>query len=237
MKKILNKFLYLLDKQLEDQNVNIIKYYLGNNLKTVFDIGAHKGETIDTLKNNFKINKIYAFEPNPEIFNILKKRKFKNVKIFQLGVSNKKGIDTLKIGYISSMSTLSKINESDFYSKIKKIIISIFYGKFAIYKKNLSIRKIQLKKFLISKNIEIIDLLKIDTEGHELNVIKGLENKIKKVRLILFEHHYDKSIIKDYNYKDINRYLVKNNFVLASKLKMKFRKSYEMIYYNNKFNK
>ena len=34
-----------------------------------------------------------------------------------------------------------------------------------------------LEKFIHSKKIDFIDLLKIDTEGYELNVLKGLGKK------------------------------------------------------------
>ena len=83
-----------------------------------------------------------------------------------------------------------------------------------------------IKKFKINK----IDLLKIDTEGYEFNVIKGFERNIKKIDLILFEHHYDLMISKNYTYSDINRYLVNKGFHLKYKFKMPFRKTFEYIY-------
>ena len=82
--------------------------------------------------------------------------------------------------------------------------------------------------------IEKIDLLKIDTEGFEYKVLLGLENKLKKTKLIHFEHHFDDMIIKKYKFKDINNLLLKNNFKKIFKIKMKFRKSFEYIYKNNK---
>ena len=60
------------------------------------------------------------------------------------------------------------------------------------------------------KKIECIDLLKIDTEGYELNILKGLNLKHnQKVKLIYFEHHYDDMIIKNYKFRDIHN-LLKN---------------------------
>ena len=49
-----------------------------------------------------------------------------------------------------------------------------------------------LEKYCNEKKIEKIDFLKIDTEGYELEVLKGLKKKISSVNLILFEHHFDK---------------------------------------------
>ena len=61
-----------------------------------------------------------------------------------------------------------------------------------------------IKKFKIDK----IDLLKIDTEGYELNVIKGFGSKIDLVKVVIFEHHFDLMLKKNYNYSDINKYLI-----------------------------
>ena len=80
-------------------------------------------------------------------------------------------------------------------------------------------------------DVNNIDILKIDTEGYEYNVIKGFESSIKKVGLIIFEHHYDLMIKKNYTYRDINRYLISKGFEVKYKFKMPFRKTFEYIYY------
>ena len=77
---------------------------------------------------------------------------------------------------------------------------------------------------------EKIDLIKIDTEGFELKVLKGLGLYLKKVNLLHFEHHYDDMLLKDYTFGDINDFLKENNFEQVLKIKMKFRKSFEYLY-------
>ena len=83
-----------------------------------------------------------------------------------------------------------------------------------------------IKKFKIEK----IDLLKIDTEGYELNVLKGFGKSINIVKVVIFEHHFDLMIKKNYNYSDINQYLTNKGFHLKYKFKMPFRKTFEYIY-------
>ena len=76
-----------------------------------------------------------------------------------------------------------------------------------------------------------IDVLKIDTEGYEFSILKGITEKdFKKIRFIYFEHHFDLMIEKEYKFKDIDQLLKKNNFSQKLKIKMKFRKSFEYIY-------
>ena len=76
--------------------------------------------------------------------------------------------------------------------------------------------------------------MKIDTEGYELSVLKGVINNLKDIKVIYFEHHFDDMIIKKYKLSDIHSLLIENNFKKYFKIKMKFRKSFEYIYYNKK---
>ena len=53
----------------------------------IFDVGAHKGESIFFFLSNFKVNKIISFEASPLNFTFLKKKekifnqRFKDTKI------------------------------------------------------------------------------------------------------------------------------------------------------------
>ena len=91
---------------------------------------------------------------------------------------------------------------------------------------------ILLKDYLIKNNISKVDFLKIDTEGYEFETLLGLQEKLKNVKLILFEHHYDNMILKNYKFRDINKILIDNNFFQILKIKMPLRKSFEYIYEN-----
>ncbi len=214
------------------KNISYIKKKLGNNIQTMIDVGANEGESILEFNKSFQINKIYSIEPNLTTFQELKKKNFNNVEVFNFAASDTEGEDKLKIGYLSSMSTLNAINNDSFYTKIKSFIIWLTLRKFSIYKKEIIIKKVRLDHFVKTQNIGIVDLIKIDTEGHEFNVIKGLGDYITNVKMILFEYHEDNSIIKNYTKDDINNYLFSKNFVRLSKVKMKFRNINEYIFIN-----
>ena len=85
---------------------------------------------------------------------------------------------------------------------------------------------------MIQKKINQVDLIKIDTEGFEYGVLLGLEDYIKKIKFILFEHHYDNMLIKNYKFTDIHKLLNNNGFQKIFKTKMPFRKSFDYIYEN-----
>ena len=93
---------------------------------------------------------------------------------------------------------------------------------------------ITLDSALLNKKLDLIGLIKIDTEGFEYEVLKGSKEILKKTKLVLFEHHYDNMILKNYNFRHINDFLVLNNFKKVFKAKMPFRKTFEYIYENRK---
>ena len=235
MIRIIKKIFQKLDSISQKKNILFIKKKLGNEIETLIDIGANVGETILEFNRNFKIKKIYSIEPNFEAYNEIKKQKNKNVEVFNFAASDIEEQDKLKIGYLSSMSTINEINNYSIYTKVKSFIIWILTRKFAIYKNETIIEKKRLDKFIDKQDIDVVDILKIDTEGHEFNVIKGLGDHITKVKLILFEYHDDDSIVKNYSIDDIDNHFASNNFIQKSKIKMKFRNIYEYIFINKKY--
>ena len=97
------------------------------------------------------------------------------------------------------------------------------------------IKIVTLKNEFNKYDLKHIDILKIDTEGFEFDVIRGADESLKLVNFILFEHHYDQMIIKNYKFSQINEYLTKLKFKKIIKFKMPFRKTFEYIYVNEDF--
>ena len=236
--KIFNVLINLIDYSNKKKILNFFKKKLKNKPLNIIDIGAHKGETIDFFLNNFLINRILAFEPNEELYNQLRKNnKYlnKNISIYNFGVGKKNEIKYLNIMSDSASSTFHKINQNTDYFKKKKRIIFFFDQNKEFMKKIQKVTVINLSKISLDNKIKEIDILKIDTEGFEYNVLKGIENfNFIKIKYIYIEHHFDLMINKGYKLSDINMLLNKNNFYKKYKLKMKFRKSFEYIYENEK---
>jgi len=223
------------DKGNKKKVINFFKLKLDKQKIRIIDIGAHKGETIDLFIENFNVKKIYAFEPNPKVFDFLKKKiKRKNIKriiLFNIGLGKKKEKKKLQVFDESSSSTFHVVNKNTNYYKRKKFFLSPF-SKMLVSSEFL-VDIYPLSEIFKKNKISKIHILKIDTEGYEFNILKGLTKQLlKKISFIYFEHHYDLMIKKNYNFYDINSFLLKNNFKLKFKLKMKFRKTFEYIYEN-----
>ncbi len=231
--KLIKLLIGLIDYPNKKKIIKFFKKNFNNQKLKIIDIGAHEGETIELFLRNFEIEKIHAFEPNFDLFDRLKKKNnLKNDKIFfyNLGVGLEKEEKNLNIMIESSSSTINEINKNTEYYRRKQKYLSLFQKKKDIFKKKEKIKIVNLSEFVLNKEISI-DILKIDTEGYEFNILKGISaNDFKKIKFIYFEHHFDLMIKKGYKFQDIDNLLKQNNFVQKYKLKMKFRKSFEYIY-------
>ena len=201
----------------------------------VFDVGAHHGETILLFSKYFEINNIFSFEPSEINFSKLKKnleyKNLKRIKLFleNLGLGKEKKKIRMKQLNESSSSTINDINTNSKYFKKKSLFL--YENKEKFYDE-IEIKQTTLSDYIFEKKINKIDLLKIDTEGYEMNVLCGLKNNFNKVSFIMFEHHYHDMILKKYNFHEIHTMLKKNNFKRVFKAKMPFRKTFEYIYEN-----
>ncbi len=233
--KLIIYILSLIDKYNQKKIVNFFKSEKIQ-INTFFDVGAHKGETIKLFNDHFIVKEFYCFEPSPINFDYLKKKisKMKNeIKIFKFGLGENKSILSFNQLEESSSSTLVDINQNSNYFKKKNKILSIFNFK-KDQDKIFNVEINTLNDFMEKESINKIDILKIDTEGFEFKVIKGAKKKIKNIKYIYFEHHYDDMLKKKYSFSDIHSYLNKNGFIKVFKIKMFFRKTFEYIYQNTK---
>ncbi len=227
-------FLSLFDSQ---NKKKICNYFLKENkgkIQTLIDVGAHRGESIKFFNKYFSINKIYAFEPRLDNFEILKKKikNLNNVEIFNFALGDKKGYADLHNHYDSESSTIAEINQNSNYFKKKNLYLNFLNLK-KKNNKNTKVKIETLDNLINVEKIEFIDLVKIDTEGYDFHVIKGLGELITKVKFIYFEHHFHDMLVKNYKFCDIDRFLKSKNFKKVFKTKMFFRKTFEYIYKNN----
>ena len=90
MKEIIfEKVVLYLDNISQKQNFKFIKNILGEEISVIFDVGCHKGETIDLIQKYFKVEKIFAFEPNEALINKIDKSKYLNTKFIKKALGEK----------------------------------------------------------------------------------------------------------------------------------------------------
>jgi FkbM family methyltransferase len=214
-------------------NKKILSYYKNKGLNTIIDVGANKGQSIDIfLKINPKCF-IYAFEPNPSLFNHLleKYKNSKNVKIFNLGISDTDGEKIFYQNTLDYTSSFEEINMNSKYLIKKSEILRI--DKNALVSDKYFVKTITLNNF-IKNHIpnQEVDLIKIDTEGHEYYCLLGLfsEKKNCKIKHIQLEFQHNDMYLNKVHLNKIDNILIANNFKLMKKIKHGFGNFDELIY-------
>jgi len=215
----------------------IIKFIRENNINInfFFDIGSHMGTYSDLILKDFKKCKVLMFEPQIAIFKKIKiKYKYKkNIKIYNFAISDRSALKTIYINKHDLTSGLSAFNKKiSIYLKLKAKLFGTTSSGMILKKTKVKTKK--LSEIIKLNNTKIIDLAKIDTEGHEFEVLKGVQKNIKKIKYILIEFRSDK-IYLSYNPKKIHNYLTKNNFVLKNTYKFPFTTWEDRFYFNKRF--
>lgn len=168
----------------------------------IFDIGANVGNYSKRLRKSNYNAEIYAFEPHPVTFQkLLENTENLDIKTFNVGVGSTKGI--------LNLYDYAYDDGSSHASLYKDVIERIHHGQAIAHE----VRIIPLDTFAIEHEIERVGLLKIDTEGHELAVLKGFERFIRagKVDLIHFEFN-EMNVVSRVFFKDFWDFLPDYDF-------------------------
>ena len=161
--EIVNRlFLKKVDKPFISQASTIIKFLDKFNIipKVIVDVGACWGEYSLILGKHFNQSSIYAIEGSYENYKILcnnisfKLNNVQNVKPYNYIISDSNSFKYIT-NTISTMNIVkNEINKEDLnYSKVNSV---------------------KLSNFLNENNLTYIDFLKLDIEGHELNLISDI---------------------------------------------------------------
>ena len=168
--KNLSGELFLLEK--------ISQYYSSQKSIICFDVGANEGEYSLLLKDILPNALIYAFEPHQSSYSRLKLCQSKQLYTFPLGLGAKESTIDL-YDYID--------NSGSEHVSIYPDAFTLVHNTKNIIKHTCNITTIDI--FCKQEGIDFIHLLKIDTEGHEIEVIRGSIGIIRnyQVDFIQFE--------------------------------------------------
>jgi FkbM family methyltransferase len=149
----------------------------------LYDIGANKGQYTAAFLDQFKgfVKKVYMFEPEPTLFKELCNIFSKNpsISLSEKALSDKPGL-----------SILSAPTSGSLYGSLVDRDTSRYGFKMALKWEVETVRFDEYcdeKAVLELNNSSIIKVLKMDVEGHEMNVLKGMGKYIKKIDILQFE--------------------------------------------------
>ncbi len=139
--------------------------YIEPYIKVIFDVGCrYDSEFLEFMGD------VHYFDPMPEF-----------IEKMRGNVHNNNS-------YLNSVGLSDKAEDIWYYPKYQS-----FYDRIASCNSSDDQNKILLKtitgeEYMTDKNIPFVDFLKIDTEGHELSVIKGFNERIRDIKIVQFEY-------------------------------------------------
>lgn len=197
-----------------DRFVKIVKDLLGEeSIKVLVEVGARDcRETLRFHKLLPNAN-IYTFECNPQTLPGCRDRVKNKSKIhlIEKAVSDVTGI--VKFYPINpSKTTTTWIDGNPGASSLLKAS-----GKYPIenyIQDEIEVESIRLDDYIIDNSINAIDLMWIDIQGAELLALKGLGNKIRKIKLLHLEVEFFEIYKEQPLFEDLKSYLNKKDFFL-----------------------
>ncbi len=152
---------------------DIRRYFPRLEIRTVFDVGAHKGESTLGYLRCFAGATTYCFEPANSSFTVLRNnvRGQENVQCFNLALGAKSGAAMMRD--IAGSSSRNYLLES-----LDARVV------------NAHVERVELRtidEVCRQMQIERINFLKIDTEGHDLDVLRGAEEMLRSQKIDLVQ--------------------------------------------------
>ena len=142
----------------------------------LFDVGGHIGEYSKVFLKRFPKGTSVLFEPSAAHMEMAKQALPKRVRFFSVALSAHEGVGTLyKDRQISGLASLTKRNLDfrDLHLNIaEKVILRT------------------LDSVMHEIEVDRIDLLKIDVEGHGLDVLNGAEKTIAEGRIGMVQFEF-----------------------------------------------
>jgi FkbM family methyltransferase len=148
-----------------------------------FDVGANRGQTIQLLQGCFSTPVIHAFEPATVCFNELSRQSFgARVNLHQLAFGDHDGVAEFRNYEHSELSSFLPLHldkRENLFAEEEVVSVE-------------SVQVHTLDHFCATHNIDYIDLLKIDTQGFELPVLRGGVGLLRqqKIGAILLELNF-----------------------------------------------
>ena len=143
----------------------------GFTIQCVFDVGANIGQTSLAILGRFPKAKVYSFEPHPETFRRLTSTlKSPRAHAFNIALGQRSGDAEL---YTYDSDLINSLSSSAPYAS--------HFGKES--QRSIPIRVMTVDEFCSFNKVYEIDVLKIDTEGLDLNVLRGATGKLNEHRI------------------------------------------------------
>jgi FkbM family methyltransferase len=159
----------------------------------IFDIGAHRGETMDEYRSRFPESVIYCFEPFPGSLELLRKKVGTDpyTKIIPSAVADKPGQRTFYVNAIDATNSLLPVATEG----------RRYLPKRGATKATIQVEVTSIDEFIKEYRVGKIDILKMDIQGGEFMALNGAAKTLKEQQIpviyteIDYIPHYENQLL------------------------------------------
>lgn len=155
-------------------------------IRTVFDIGAHVGQTARGFLDAFPNAQVHSFEPHPNSFACIGAIKSDRLRAHNVAMSDKCGkADFFVLSDVADPAEAVAASMNN--SLVQERQFGLVEGN---YTKSIKVDCVTVDAFCSAYGIDAIDLLKIDVEGHDAAVLDGATDALTsgRVRFVFIEY-------------------------------------------------
>lgn len=144
----------------------------------LYDVGANKGDYACLMAEHFRESSIFAFEPSSHTYGTLQKRTAHLPQVRTFGFALSSGASEARLFTNAEGSGLASLH------KRRLDHFGIAFSE----SETVTVRTIDT--FSDEQGVDRIDFLKLDVEGHELEVLKGAEQRLATDRISAIQFEF-----------------------------------------------
>jgi FkbM family methyltransferase len=171
------------------------RHFAGREPGTMLDVGAHYGESHAPYLNRGW--SVLAFEPDPS----------NRARIATQSAAGRLELLECAVGERS-------IESADFYASDESTGVSTLVPFIPSHRPVCQVQVRTLSEVCAEQRIERCDFLKIDTEGHDLFVLRGFPWDTLRPEVILCEFEDRKTMPLGYDYRDLADFMVARGYTV-----------------------
>ncbi|MDR3695465.1 FkbM family methyltransferase [Mucilaginibacter sp.] len=171
----------------------------------ILEAGAHDGNDTKRLAALTK-NKVFAFEPVPFLFGLLKRNTngLKNVFAFDIALADK---NTTLPMYISS-------GGSDASSSLLKPAAHLDKNPEVVFDEKINVKALTLDDWAALQHVTNIDFMWLDMQGYEFNMLKASKIIFPTIKVLYTEVSTTELYLSQVLYSEYKEWLLNSGFDL-----------------------
>lgn len=190
---------------------SFVTAYLPEN-PLIIEAGAYTGTETVRLAQQFPHSTIHSFEPVPELFAQLQKNcaPFAHINCHQKAISSTSGTELLHLSH--KPATPHKISQANSLHAPKERLTRSPIQ----FDRTITVETISLDAWSAQEGVNTVDLLWLDTQGHEKSILEGAAKLLPTISVIMTEVGFIQAYEGQTPFDQLTDWLAQHNFTLVA---------------------